>query len=725
MSGTRRIDGGGLRRALAVAAVLAGGVAPLAAIGDLDVTFGDYGLVRLAIGTYGAAALAGVRQPDGKLVLAGSAGDDFAIARLLESGEPDPTFGGDGVSTLDFFGLDDSAASVVLQPDGKLTISGSAGNPFGTRNIAIARFKVDGTLDSGFGDAGRVIVASHGGRDDARSMVQLPDGDLMIAGGTTDSSGSTNPILVRVNEDGSLDRAFGAEGIATFAFPNVESSWFNDVKLDAAGRLVVAASALASAGWDMLVARVLANGELDTAFAQDGVRTIDGAGADDEALSLAIQPDDRIVLGGFMRQPGSDSGDALLVRLDGNGNLDDGFGIGGIATVDLGGDCRLLALALDTNGKIVASGALGVEATYFDAIVARFNVDGSIDASFGSEGIEIVDYGKDSEAALSEGDALIRESDGRYVVVGTNSWGRFMAARFDDAAEFAGRIGFTRTHASIGEARSRVAYTVRRTGGRSGPVGVSYATTAREAKPGLDYESTSGVLTWVDGGASDRTILINVVDDAYSEPDESFGLALSEPTGGARLAASEASTTITSDDGPGSIRVQYVFDVLQVGENAGTIHIPVIRTGGSQGAVGVSYFTSSGSAKANSDFATATGKLHWADGEAGTKSIPVRILQDSLAESREAFSVCLKTPTGGAVLETFGSQQHVYILDDDAPPSGGGPGASGPCSEWAAPPPVRGGSDAAGGGGGGGFGALALAWLALLFLVRHRGVQSR
>jgi hypothetical protein len=225
-------------------------------------------------------------------------------------------------------------------------------------------------------------------------------------------------------------------------------------------------------------------------------------------------------------------------------------------------------------------------------------------------------------------------------------------------------------------------------------------------------------LTWANGDASDRTISIGILDDAEVESDESFAITISAPAGGAQLAASEASTTIVSNDGPGTIGFQFVFDVFQPTEGV-TFQIPVRRSGGSEGAVGVSYSTVGGTATAGTDFEPATGTLAWADGETGVKSIPIQILQDSIAEDRENFVVCLGHPTGGATIPIWGGFQGVLIIDDDSPDGGGGGGGTLSCGSTGGGGGGGGGSTG-GSGGGGGLGGSALAWLALLALWRHR-----
>ena len=85
-------------------------------------------------------------------------------------------------------------------------------------------------------------------------------------------------------------------------------------------------------------------------------------------------------------------------------------------------------------------------------------------------------------------------------------------------------------------------------------ISVNYATAAGGAQPGSDFENESGTLSWNDGDASDKELDLNLINDTVAEADEDFTLTLSAPAGGAQLAASEATRTIPSEDGPGQVR---------------------------------------------------------------------------------------------------------------------------------------------------------------------------
>ncbi|HSC75101.1 MAG TPA: delta-60 repeat domain-containing protein, partial [Pseudomonadales bacterium] len=159
-----------------------------------------------------------LRQSDGKLVAAGSAlvkyddssrVESFALLRLNEDGSKDESFGIGGVVTTT---LDTRQGhkiyKVIQQLDGKLVVAGS----LPTRGFAVARYNVDGSLDMGFGDFGAKITqmspgSAFGYKDEALSMLSLPDGRLVVGG----LAGSTMALAV-YTPDGALDLTVNGTG---------------------------------------------------------------------------------------------------------------------------------------------------------------------------------------------------------------------------------------------------------------------------------------------------------------------------------------------------------------------------------------------------------------------------------------------------------------------------------------------------------------------------------
>lgn len=112
--------------------------------------------------------------------------------------------------------------------------------------------------------------------------------------------------------------------------------------------------------------------------------------------------------------------------------------------------------------------------------------------------------------------------------------------------------------------------------------------------------------------------------------------------------------------------IQLTASVASVGEAAGTITITATRTGGTDGAVSVTFGTSNGTAVAPGDYTTAGGTLNWASGDGTSKSFQVTIVNDLLDEADETFNAVISNPQGGATLGGI-TTQVVTIVDDDAP----------------------------------------------------------
>jgi hypothetical protein len=204
----------------------------------------------------------------------------------------------------------------------------------------------------------------------------------------------------------------------------------------------------------------------------------------------------------------------------------------------------------------------------------------------------------------------------------------------------------------VDETAGTLSIGVTRSGDLTGAVGVSYATAVGSATAGDDFTAASGTLSWADGDGATKTIIVPILQDTILEMDEDFTINLTSPTGGAVLTnPASAVVTITDDESlPVQSTLAFTNQNVTVSENGSSVSISVARLLNTAGAVTVNYATVAGTATAGVDFTSASGTLSWADGEAGTKSFNVTILEDSLVEADETFTVTLSNPTGGAVL---------------------------------------------------------------------------
>src|SRR5215469_7007501 len=404
--------------------------------GTLDSTFGTGGKVTTDFGGTGAAARTVAVQADGKILTAGVAGfngvANFALARYNSNGTLDASFGTGGIVTtaFDFPGNFDRVFTVIRQPDGKFVAVGSTvSNLFA--DFALARFNADGTLDGSFGTGG-IVTTGFGVSAEATSAVVQADGKI-VAAGYANLDGGESFALARYNSNGTLDTTFGTGGKVGTAFDSGSVSYTQafSVAVQPDGRIVAAGyteigaclfNGLEQPCFDFALARYNSNGTLDASFGTSGKVTTDFGGPNDQAESVAVQPDGKIVVAGAAGQYINRGFDFALARYNSNGTLDTSFGTSGKVTTDFAGTNDVpsepAAIALQSDGKIVVVGRTRVGQTpdgdVYDFALARYNSNGTPDTSFGTSGKVTTDFAGANDVPSS----VAVQPDGNIVVAG-------------------------------------------------------------------------------------------------------------------------------------------------------------------------------------------------------------------------------------------------------------------------------------------------------------------
>jgi uncharacterized delta-60 repeat protein len=351
-----------------------------------------------------------------RFVLLGSVAFVVVTADLVGAapGDLDPTFNGDGKVTT-HFNISDEAHGVAIQPDGKIVAAGfawcppCAGGPTEPHDFALARYNRDGSLDPTFDGDGRVTTDFANSIDEALAVAIQGDGKIVAAGFASISG--VDFALARYNPDGSLDLTFDGDGKVTTDY-GFGSSQIHGLAIQVDGK-IVAAGYGASTAQDFFLARYLSNGFLDPTFDGDGKVTFLGFGPNHhQAHAVAIQSDGKIVASGCT-SCSSSSGNFALARLNTNGSLDFTFDGDGKAITDfLGDEDQANAVAIQADGKIVAAGfsSFSFDDTF---ALARYNTDGSLDPTFDGDGRVTTQFGSGDEAW---GVAIQR--DGKIVAAG-------------------------------------------------------------------------------------------------------------------------------------------------------------------------------------------------------------------------------------------------------------------------------------------------------------------
>nr|WP_237440418.1 hypothetical protein [Alcanivorax sp. DP30] len=392
-----------------------------AAPGDLSADFGDAGVARTNIAQYQAnhgAARATIELANGKLLVAGNGGNgvnrDLSVTRLNADGSLDSSFGNGGTVQTAINIHNDTAVSVVEQPDGKVVALGQGFDGQYTR-MTLVRYLVDGSIDASFGEQGFAMLPSAATGEVPASVAIQSDGKLLVAGHGS-INGNTELLVARYNADGSPDLSFGNNGLVAVG---ASTSWntATSALIQSDGKIVVAGYSDAVTGsYDpaVSVVRLNADGSLDSGFAVGGKLLINMSSYGEQIYAMAQQADGKLLLSGRIETASNGASAFLAVRLNTDGSLDSGFGSGGKALHSVSSAYNYSSsVAIQADGKIIAAGRR-YNGSNSDMALLRYNANGSLDTSFGSNGLVSHAYGASRDVAL--GVAVL--DSGRIVTVG-------------------------------------------------------------------------------------------------------------------------------------------------------------------------------------------------------------------------------------------------------------------------------------------------------------------
>jgi hypothetical protein len=418
---------------------------------------------------------------------------------------------------------------------------------------------------------------------------------------------------------------------------------------------------------------------------------------------MAVLGDGAVVVVGSA----SDSS-AQAVRLQANGTPDATFD----ASAALQPFVVATAIAASPSGKLLVGASSGGQVP--GANVLRLLGDGRVDTGFGDAGRATIDVA--SQRAIKPDVTDLQVLSGERVLVAGHSYSfnqRFIARLKGDAAGGGpGVVGVTSRGVLVTEQQGRATLVVRRTGGKTGAIAVSYdtepVTAGARALPGEDFTATTGRLEWADGDSSERQIVVPVSADSVTEIPEFFAVKLSAPEGGAGLGTAGADVEVAGAGYPfGHLAISARQELVGEGSSAQYV---VSRNYYSQGTVSVTVRVAPEStATKGSDFAGPGLRdqwqdvvLTWGDGEIGEKVVSVSVLTDKGNDEGEKLVLELVSPTGGAVLDPQ-SKASVEFVNRRS---------------------VNGGGNSGGGGQFGAIGALLLGFAGALRHMRPRRQRS-
>jgi uncharacterized delta-60 repeat protein len=383
---------------------------------------------------------------------------------MAQAGTLDPKFGNGGI----VFTANTVANAGALQGDGKILVAGSISTVQNSEQPGLLRYNTNGTLDSAFGASGKVVIGGSNAGPAFAVAVQT-DGKILVA-----APANLALTVFRFNNNGTVDSTFGSNGATAIEpaelFLGPASG---GIALEPDGRILVA-TGHNEGGGQRIVARLLANGQLDSTFGSNGVAPTFGGD------SVAVVPNGNILVGtgsvtsmyapngvvvkgfgihgqtpGFANDAGgfvvtnhsatvtriitagsiftdvnlmslnSVSG-FLLVSYKIDGTLDNAFGIHGGVTTPFPRNilARAFAVALQTNGDIVAVGQTAhTDTGPSDFALVRYNPDGSVDTSFGNSGFVSTPFG----TSVAFANTVFIQIDGKIIALGNSNNGATLA----------------------------------------------------------------------------------------------------------------------------------------------------------------------------------------------------------------------------------------------------------------------------------------------------------
>jgi uncharacterized delta-60 repeat protein len=655
--------------AASVAAIAAAGMAgdeARGAAGDLDPAFGDLGRVS----DFGGYTLWSAEVGDDESVLFGG-GDyycgyfvcDFLdiVGVLKPDGTPDATFADPALASTMFY-------DTARQSDGKIVAVGRS-RLDGAHRLKVVRLLPNGSLDTSFATGGEFTfpdssVASESGT----SILVEPDDRIVVAGRR-----GMGVVVARLEPDGALDDSFGtggmfSQGLGAPSHPKIERT------ATGAYRVVANASPTLEAGPrpTCAVLALTETGLTDDAFGGDGIEFVFGAAAAATCDVLALQGDGKLLVGGSAGR---------LVRLLPDGGTDPTFRTDVVAEVlD-----SISALAVGSSGKIFVAGHH--REGLAGPTILRLLADGTLDPAFGTDGSTRFNLRSFRPVDPVVHDMSVGSNDALVLAGGMWPFSAGFVARLlgEGPGAAPGIIGIDQASAFGTEQSGEALVTVRRMGGSSGAVAVSYVTRSPEgfaAMPGADYTAVTGRFDWADGDSSERQIVVPILPDSLDESPEFFELVLESAEGGAGLGVHGLEVAIAGTSYPAG-----EFRFVQTGETiseGSTYELWVTRDFYASGEVSVTVRLAGGSARPGRDFDVSTAgngwsdvTLSWDDGDSGPKSIFIIAKSDGNRENDESITFELVAPTGGALIASpsQSSLEIENVSNDSGGGHVGGPGA--------------------------------------------------
>lgn len=375
------------------------------------------------------------------------------------AGIPDLSFGGTGFVTTSTGTINTIGYTMAIQNDDKIIVAGNSIQN-GSAAITLIRYLPDGPLDFSFGNNG-IVVSQTGIASVVHSIALQQDNKIIAAGGTHINDSILNFSVIRYNQDGVPDNTFGNHGIVLINVENSSNAY--NVAIKSNGKIIISGYSNLNFNTGISLVQLNIDGTLDTSFGAGGLSIHHFIESPDvEAWAMDLDGNDNIITTGMIYDTGLLRNKIAVVKFDSAGDLDTDFGVGGMVKTSISSNSDDFgnAVAIQPDNKIIIAGTSNNL-----SIIARYNINGAPDSTFGTDGIIITNF---ETSEPSEIYGITVQNDEKIIAVGvsgtnaSNTNGNFGLVRLNSNGTLDNTFGLNgKVVTDISNGYNDVAFTVK------------------------------------------------------------------------------------------------------------------------------------------------------------------------------------------------------------------------------------------------------------------------
>ena len=304
---------------------------------------------------------------------------------------------------------------MAVQKDGKILVASRTWNwEFNT-----VRYNSNGSIDETFGTNGFAITSFENLSAITGAIGIRSDGKIVVAGEVYEPYGHTQFAIAQYNADGSADLSFGNAG-KTITEPGADHCNIYSLKILPDGKVIVAGDVETTLPYrhDIAAVQYNSDGSLDTGFGSNGIVTSDLGNTTDVGRSVAFQSDGKIILSGTRQGETWDTTDFAAVRYNQNGSIDSSFGTNGVVIIDFDNhidDCGSVFVLAD-NSILLGGSTYDLSTNISKLAIVRLKSNGEADSSFGTNGKTTESKADISFTTFSEANGLAVDKNGKIII---------------------------------------------------------------------------------------------------------------------------------------------------------------------------------------------------------------------------------------------------------------------------------------------------------------------